>query len=273
MFTMSKKSTPQETPIVHGWRVESLVIDRFLACVVDDTVSWQEAATWIRENAHKAESTPQRSPDGRPVYRLAHPWTGPDIALVVATHPSGIRTALTCGWWEEDTSKGPAVMPSVGQLPPKRPELRKADEPFDLPPSLSCLPGDVSLDAVRPGLTLDPHALTREESKAWQKWLGALALSCSVANEQARSLKIANIRRLLRKIEHEKYEQKFPSFKTAVPVPREDRQTYNKHLLDSLGEVLREVLGQEEAHRLFNLAKERAWKRGQDATKEAEKSR
>ena len=254
--------------VVNGWIVEPLVVDRFLACVVEQAVSWQEAAVWLRDNACKAEHTTRRSPEGQPVYRLVHPWAGPPIALVVNTRSTGVRVAVTCGWWDEETLQTTPLL-STAQVRSGLPAVREADDdPMELPP-LPTPPGDVSLGFLRPGLTLDAKALTAEESKAWQKWLGGFALSCSRANDQKRSQEAADTRRLLRKIAHENVERTMPSFKAPAGTPKQDRQTYDKALLDCLGEVLREELGQVEAHRLFFVAKERAWKRQPEGEEKA----
>ena len=42
-----------------------------------------------------------RDPMSQALYRLAHPWPGPDAVLVVQRDPDGTRAVVTCGWWDE----------------------------------------------------------------------------------------------------------------------------------------------------------------------------
>ena len=76
-------------------------VERFVDRVACGRVSWCEVAAWVRAHAHEATPTGLRTLRDQPIYRLRHPWPGPDAALIVSTDPDGTRAVVTCGWWEE----------------------------------------------------------------------------------------------------------------------------------------------------------------------------
>lgn len=84
-----------------GWWVSDHAVERFVDRVACGRVSWCEVAAWVRAHAHEATPTGLRTIRDQPIYRLRHPWPGPDAALIVSTDPDGTRAVVTCGWWEE----------------------------------------------------------------------------------------------------------------------------------------------------------------------------
>lgn len=287
------------SPVLHGWRVESHAVDQFVKRVLGRAtlgadLTQAEVAAWLREHAHQATHTGEVTRKGNPVYRLAHPWPGPDAALIVKHDPGGVIAAVTCAWWEElDELDAPAprlpkpepeVMHRRAPAPammavPDRPlsaeeiraglarAVRKGSAPpkvhpaprsIDVPPSLACPPGDTSLDFLRPGLTLDLAALSYEQMRAWVEWLGPTATELVNRGLTARHLAAVALRKRLKAMAHEMLMQAKPSLKVE-PEHMPEKTSYDRALLNALGAVLREQMGEVETARLFSMAKERAW--------------
>ena len=95
------------TPARRGWRVMGHAVERFVERVA--SVHHDEAAAWLADHAHEAVRLGVRSRRGDPLYRLRHPFPGPDAVLVVKIDPGGIRAVVTCGWWDEDYREDPTL--------------------------------------------------------------------------------------------------------------------------------------------------------------------
>ena len=88
------------TPRRHrGWMVLPHATERFVEHVAP--VPPEVAHAWLTRHAHTAIPTGHTTARGQALYRLAHPWPGPDAVLVVQRDPDGTRAVVTCGWWDE----------------------------------------------------------------------------------------------------------------------------------------------------------------------------
>ena len=137
-----------------------------------------EAARWLTEHAHEAINTGQRTLRGDRLYRLAHPWDGPDAVLVVSwtrTTPApwspvagGTRPPLT----RRRPPPGTTCLKRVGATAAPRPHDDGArvavilDAPSP-PDGLPCPPGSLDLSAILPGYSLDTDALSRADIARW----------------------------------------------------------------------------------------------------------
>lgn len=138
-------------PVHRGWRVEGHAVDQFVKRVlgraaIGADLTQAEVATWLREHAHQATHTGEVTRKGNPVYRLAHPWPGPDAALIVKHDPGGVIAAVTCAWWEElDELDAPAP-----RLPKPAPEVMHRRAPA---PTMMAVPDrPLSAEEIRAGL-------------------------------------------------------------------------------------------------------------------------
>lgn len=295
---MTRAANPQAR---RGWWVSDHAVDQFVKRVLGRAtlgadLTQAEVAAWLREHAHQATHTGEVTRKGNPVYRLAHPWPGPDAALIVKHDPGGVIAAVTCAWWEElDELDAPAprlpkpepeVMHRRAPAPammavPDRPlsaeeiraglarAVRKGSTPpkvqqrpgpvrVTLPPSLPCPPGGLSLDFLVPGLTLDIAALSYDDLRAWGKWLAATVGQFSPLSEQWRAKETVALRKRFKATAHEMLMRAAPPLPKVPPERVLDRESYDRALIAALGAVLREEMGEVESSRLFSMAKVRA---------------
>lgn len=179
--------TYPDAPRPHrGWVVMAHAVERFCERVA--AVPFAEAAAWLAEHAHEAINTGQRTFRGDRLYRLAHPWDGPDAVLVVRTDPDGTRAVVTCGWWDEtadETEPVPVPAPQPRHVPTAPPapltptqSQSPAPRPAYLPPrpdglaevSPSCLGArPVRVDRKHQCVAVD--ALSVPEMRVWVAYL------------------------------------------------------------------------------------------------------
>jgi hypothetical protein len=296
------------SPVLRGWRVENHAVDQFVKRVLGRAalgadLTQTEVATWLREHAHQATHTGEVTRKGNPVYRLAHPWPGPDAALIVKHDPGGVIAAVTCAWWEElDELDAPATrlpkpVPEVvhrrptpqaptmmavpdrplsaeeiraglaraarkgSTLPPKPKPAPKAIKPppIEPPPHLPCPPGNTQLAFLGGDLSLDLARLTSAELRAWGDWLRVVAAELTNRGQCPASQKAATLRKHCYVLADVMARKTASPFLPEPDAPKVARESYNRALVDALGVVLTEEVGEVETSRLFSLAKERAW--------------
>lgn len=172
-----------------GWMVMPHAVERFCERVAPQ-VPLDAAARWLTEHAHEAINTGQRTFRGDRLYRLAHPWPGPDAALVVRTDPDGTRAVVTCGWWDDATEEAvppPAPASSRCRVPTPPPEPPApvhppppAPRPAYLPPRPEGLvevspsrPGARTVGADRKHQCVAVDALSVPEMRVWVAYLTA----------------------------------------------------------------------------------------------------
>lgn len=105
-----------------GWYVSDHAVDQFVKRVLGraalaSDLSRAEVADWLREHAWQATPTTERTRRGDAVYRLAHPWPGPDAAIVVKRDRDGTLAAVTSAWWEELGEPEPDPVPRHHPVP------------------------------------------------------------------------------------------------------------------------------------------------------------
>lgn len=120
-----------------GWWVSDHAVDQFVRRIVGAHVPAHEVAEWLRDHAPDAIPTGRRTLRDQQLYRLAHPWSGPDLELVVTTDRDGTRAVLTCWPYREPTPRtsrrwdrlargggGPPDMMATPDAPLTREQLR-----------------------------------------------------------------------------------------------------------------------------------------------------
>lgn len=153
----SETLTYVDAPRRHrGWMVMPYAVEQFCARVAPQ-VPLADAAAWLAEHAHEAINTGQRTPQGDRLYRLAHPWEGPDAVFVVKVDPDGTRAAVTCGWWDDApvVDDAPAVPPPRGLQPRPDPAPLPPSPPLPprgMPTMMATPPRPLSQEEIRKGL-------------------------------------------------------------------------------------------------------------------------
>lgn len=212
---------PADTPAFHGaprrhrgWMVMPHAVERFRSRVAN--VRHDEATAWLTEHAHEAINTGQRTLRGDRIYRLAHPWPGPDAAFVVKVDPDHTRVVVTCGWWDElatddDTPATRDDLPEARRgLQPRHArttlEERVAvilDAPRP-PDGLPCPPGSLDLSAILPGYSLDTDALSRADLARWVDYARLVKIHLANSGHGTAAALAKQVESSLRQCAHER---------------------------------------------------------------------
>lgn len=281
-------------PARRGWRVMPHAVERFVERVA--AVHHDEAAAWLADHAHEAVRLGVRSRRGDPLYRLRHPFPGPDAVLVVKIGPGGIRAVVTCGWWDEDdpddtpdsapltTPPAPVETPErvlhlvprlvpredAASAPPPAPVAPPPPSPRTAPPvcppptGLPCPPGPLSLGALWPGMTLDTDALTHADLVAWTAYIRQAKEILANGGSPTTTALAKRLEITLRAAAHRRLlaDQKAAKRKRLATPPDLVAKAINKgdHLraiLTALGDVLRGRYGQSATDDVFAEARHR----------------
>lgn len=253
---------------INGWYISYHGVGRFFERIIGEALSYElsrsNIANWLRNHAWEAEPTGVKTRDGQDVYRLAHPWRGPDAALVVKTDRDGTKSVVTIAGWDDEEMVElwrPAAPPDPPPQPdPPAAKPKEAPVPlvFEIPAELRCTPGNTSLDFISPGTSIDVDIMSYEELKAWQAWLGFVNKRLAENLEQERLDKSLGFRRLCKAKAHEMLMKASPQFSKADDNSMGKTVLYYANLVDALGVVTRKELGMTESARIFYLAKKMA---------------
>lgn len=245
-----------------GWMVMPHAVERFCERVAPQ-VPLDAAARWLTEHAHEAIDTGQRTFRGDRLYRLAHPWDGPDAVLVVKVDPDHTRAVVTCGWWDE-TATEEDTLATRDELPEARRGLQpRAVHPdaghvttlpeIPRPPrDLPCPPGTLDLSAILPGRTLDTNALSRPDLERWTDYVRTVKIRLANMGQGTAAALVKQIEVALRQCAHERliHEQKAAAMRVRHHLPAAppvDLATVDdaaaRPLLMALCAVLRDVYG------------------------------
>jgi len=253
---------------INGWCVSHHAAGRFFDRIIGQALSYElsrsNIVNWLRNHAWEAQPTGFKTREGQDVYRLAHPWRGPDAALVVKVDKDGTKAVVTIGGWEDEEIVelwAPPDKPDPS--PPPEPPVKKPKEApvplvFEIPSNLRRHPEGMSLGFISPGVTVNMDIMSYEELKAWEAWLGGVNSALSHNSEHERHKESLGFRRLCKAKAHEMLMRTSPQFKKVDGSSMDKRFRNYVSLVEALGVVTRSELGEIESARIFCMARKMA---------------
>lgn len=255
------------------WHITQTALFAFQRRVAPDT-PLDEIRQWLIQNAHTGAQLRARCHLGNLQFRLEHPWGKPDAVLVVKTDPYTKQgVVVTCAWWDDTTPIPPEELALALELaaaraasPPPAPPKPPQPVPKPAPPPTTPIPlvlvryelplppeglsspegGQLSLDFLREGWSMDHTKLQIEETTRWRVYLLHLQALLNTQPHGVQLRQVYDALRLLKQHSRELSEER----------SRAKARLGQTFFLRSLRSVMEERLGEDETNTIFALAEE-----------------